>query len=226
MQFPRSLVAKNIYCPPRPPPPPLNCAKLGSIRNEPRVFVPRIPKVGKSKKYAWPMHFPTIWAPVNHLFYSVEFRLLAEVPEPFIIYYRTKVRWFQLSKKSDRPMHFPGIWILFMYFFCRIPASGRSSGTLYHLLSNQSSLIPVIKKKSARPMHFPRIWILYNYFFLQNSGFWQKFQNLSDKCSLGHSLLHCHSSSKETKTSTLRNNSENTSCADDGGELNPCGLPD
>ena len=109
--------------------------------------------------------------------------------------------------------------------FCRIPASGRSSRTLYHLLSIQSSLITVIKKKwqahavsqNMNPLQL---------FFLQNSGFWQKFQNLSDKCSLGHSLLHCHSSSKETKTSTLRNNSENTSCADDGGKLKPCRFPD
>ena len=51
----------------------------------------------------------------------------------------------------------------------------------------------------------------------QNSGFWQKFQNLSDKCSLGHSLLlQCHSSSKDVKT--LRS-SENTSCTDDGGKF-------
>ena len=50
----------------------------------------------------------------------------------------------------------------------------------------------------------------------QNSGFWQKFQNLSDKCSLGHGLLHCaHATSGETK---MLRTSEKTSCADDGGQ--------
>jgi hypothetical protein len=206
-------------------PHPLIFAKLGSIRNEPRVFVPRIPRVGLSKIYAWPMHFPRIWAPVNHLFYSVEFRLLAEVPEPFIIYYRTKVLWFQLSKKCDRPMQFPRIWILFNYFFLQNSGFWQKFQNPLSFIIKPKFFDSSYQKKVLGPCIFPE----YEYsstIFFQNSGFWQKFQNLSDKCSLGHSLLHCHSSSKETKTSTLRNNSENTSCADDGGKLKPCRFPD
>ncbi len=111
------------------------------------------------------MHFPRIWAPVNHLFHSAEFRLLAEVPEPFIIYNRTKVLLFQSSKKMSQAHAFSQNMNTLELFFpaeLRLLAEVPEPFIIYY---RTKVLWFQLSKKKCQPMHFPRNWILFNYFF-------------------------------------------------------------
>ncbi len=126
MDFPRIWIPSIIYY---NPPTPLDYAKLGSIRNEPRVFVRRIPRVGLPKYMPGPCifleseHPSTIYFILQNSGFWQKFQnLLSFIIDPkfFDYSHQKKVTGHAFSQKLNT---------LQLFFFCRIPASGRSSRT-------------------------------------------------------------------------------------------------